>query len=42
MLKKDIVFLKTDFLELYFNHYHPNITKKYILITHNSDLEIGE
>ena len=39
--KNDIVFLKTDFLELYFNHYHPNITKKYILITHNSDIEIG-
>jgi len=39
--KNDIVFLKTDFLELYFNHYHPKITKKYILITHNSDIEIG-
>ena len=40
--KRDIVFLKTDFLEMYFNYYHPKILNEYILITHNSDIEIGE
>lgn len=38
----DIVFLKTDFLEMFFGYYHPKIINRYILITHNSDLEIGE
>ena len=38
----DIVFLKTDLKEIYFNHYHKKITSKYILITHNSDESIEE
>lgn len=33
----DIIFLKTDYLASFFSQVHPRITKKYILITHNSD-----
>ena len=40
--KKDIVFLKTDLLDIYFNYYHQKISKEYILITHNSDLPIDD
>lgn len=38
----DIVFLKTDLIDIYFNYYHPKIQNKYILITHNSDQSVGE
>src|SRR5581483_8067055 len=34
----DIVFVKTDFLDYFFQQKHPYIATKYILITHNSDI----
>lgn len=40
--KNDIVFLKTDLLEIFFTFYHPYINEKYILITHNSDKSLNE
>ena len=40
--KNDIVFLKTDLLEIFFTFYHPYINEKYILITHNSDNSLNE
>jgi hypothetical protein len=39
--KNDIVFLKTDLIELYFSYYHKKINNPYILITHNSDKGVG-
>ena len=33
----DIIFVKTDDLESFFNNIHPKITTAYILISHNSD-----
>jgi hypothetical protein len=33
----DLVFVKTDYLETFFAHYHPLIKEPYILLTHNSD-----
>lgn len=36
----DVVFVKTEYCELFFSVYHPRITKKYILITHNSDQDV--
>lgn len=33
----DIIFLKTDCVCEFFEHFHPKITAQYILITHNSD-----
>ena len=38
--ENDIVFLKTDLKEIYFDHYHQSIKSKYILVTHNSDISI--
>ena len=38
----DIVFLKTDFIDPFFNNCHTKINSKYILITHNSDIPIEE
>ena len=38
--ENDIVFLKTDLKEIYFNYYHQSIKSKYILVTHNSDISI--
>ena len=35
--KNDVVFLKSDLIELFFNYFHPEITQPYILLTHNSD-----
>lgn len=35
----DIIFVKTDMLSNFFRFIHPKISKKYILITHNSDHE---
>tara|TARA_B100000965_G_scaffold404668_1_gene436158 strand:- start:3639 stop:4532 length:894 start_codon:yes stop_codon:yes gene_type:complete len=37
----DIVFLKTDLKEIYFKIQHPKINNKYILISHNSDMQIS-
>ena len=37
----DLVFLNTDFLEVYFETIHKKINTKYILITHNSDRSIS-
>lgn len=34
---KDIIFVKSNFIEEFFKKYHPQISQKYILITHNSD-----
>lgn len=33
----DTIFLKTDLMAFFFTEVHPFITKKYILVTHNSD-----
>ena len=35
-----VVFVKSDFLNLYFEKIHPLIDCKYIIVTHNSDSEI--
>lgn len=35
--KGDVIFLKTDYMQEFFNQIHPQIPHKYILITHNSD-----
>lgn len=39
--KNDIVFLKPDLVDIYFNFYHKKINNEYILITHNSDVIIN-
>ena len=38
----DIVFLKTDLIQDYFQNVNSKIDAKYILISHNSDMEIGQ
>ncbi|GIR04102.1 MAG: hypothetical protein CM15mP14_3200 [Rhodospirillaceae bacterium] len=38
----EIIFLKTDFLDSFFNSCHTKINSKYILITHNSDISIED
>lgn len=38
----DLIFVKTDYLELFFNTYYPKINNKIKLITHNSDIEINK
>jgi len=38
----DIVFVKTDLKDIYFNSFHNNIRSKYILICHNSDSSFEE
>ncbi len=38
----DIVFLKTELKEIYFNHYHKDIKSRYLLISHNSDFSINK
>ena len=40
--QNDIVFLKTDLKNIYFNNYHNEIKEPYILICHNSDDSIEE
>lgn len=37
----DIIFLNTDYYKEFFETKHPHITKKYILISHNSDICIS-
>jgi len=34
----DLIFVQLNYLEQFFAHYHPHITEKYILISHNHDL----
>jgi len=36
----DLVFVKSDLLNIYFENYHPEINNPYILISHNSDKNI--
>lgn len=36
----DVIFVKTDYLDLFFKEKHPLIMNKYILITHNSDFGV--
>ena len=36
----DIVFVRTDLIDLFFSYYHKQIDSKYILISHNSDESI--
>lgn len=38
--KGDVVFVNADYLDGFFLKYHPLITNPYILITHNSDVDI--
>ena len=40
--KNDVVFVKSDLIEIYFKICHPKIINNYILITHNSDRNITE
>ncbi len=40
--KNDVVFVKSDLIEIYFEICHPKIINNYILITHNSDRNITE
>ena len=35
-----VVFLNTDFIKEYFSKIHPKIENRYILISHNSDVDI--
>ncbi len=37
----DLVFVKSDLIEIYFKIIHPKVNSKYILISHNSDKTIG-
>ena len=37
----DIIFLNSDLIEVFFNHFDNKISNRYILITHNSDRNIG-
>ncbi len=38
----DVIFLKSDSINIYFNYFHSQINNRYILITHNSDFIIEE
>lgn len=38
--KRDIVFVKPDYLDSFFSNIHPYICNEYILITHNSDIAV--
>tara|TARA_A100001011_G_scaffold400725_1_gene517991 strand:- start:2394 stop:3281 length:888 start_codon:yes stop_codon:yes gene_type:complete len=40
--ENDLIFVKTDMIENFFINIDPFIKSKYLLITHNSDKEIGE
>ncbi len=35
--KNDVIFVKTDLLDIFFNYYHKQINSEYILVSHNSD-----
>lgn len=36
----DVIFVKTDFVQTFFQTLHPKIPHRYILLTHNSDLDV--
>ena len=36
----DAIYIRSNYLHLFFEYYHPQITAKYILVTHFSDLSI--
>ena len=38
----DLVFVKSDLLNIYFENYHPEINNPYILISHNSDENVDD
>jgi len=38
--KNDVVFVRSDFLNIFFKDKHPHIKNKYILISHNDDTNI--
>ncbi len=38
----DIIFLNSDLIEIFFKFYDKKINSRYILITHNSDRNVGE
>ncbi len=38
--KGDTIFVKVDYLDIFFSKCHPRIGHQYILITHNSDLSV--
>ena len=40
--RNDVVFLKSDFIDIYFKYFHPKIIEPYILLTHNSDFILKE
>jgi len=40
--RNDVVYVMTDLINVYFKIQHPRITEKYILITHNSDLNVDD
>ena len=40
--KNDLVFVKTDYVDQFFKNYYKNIENKFILITHNSDINISK
>ena len=42
VLKNDLVFLNADLLVDYFHDIHPKIIHNYVLITHNSDVDIDD
>lgn len=42
VMEGQTVFVKTDYLKKFFEEIHPQITNRYILITHNSDNPVPE
>ncbi len=40
--KNDVVFIRTDLKDIYFEHYHKKINNSYIAILHNSDASFEE
>ncbi|MDP1625096.1 MAG: hypothetical protein Q8L64_04975 [bacterium] len=38
----DLVYVQSDLVNKYFSEMHPKIRSKYVLLTHNSDANIGE
>lgn len=39
---KDIVFLNPELADIYFSNFHNQVSNKYYLVTHNSNIEIGK
>jgi len=38
----DIVFLNPELADIYFSNFHNQVSNKYYLVTHNSNIEIGK